>query len=218
MKIATLGLTLLALDLGGCGKVDKKDISTSHPSSNVVSTEPSTGVAQGRFNKDAKADQRLVGSPNSEVKEDFVTFAPGALAVDTDVTIRQGSDLGSTPPADLGLASGVTILGGTTPVLLGASPDTPKTVAPFTISIPVPLDTPAGAKLNLADSGAKVGLLYLVKTDAGNKIGFYAFGTSDLVGTYLRYKTSSFGWFRIVILSAAAVTTEKTTQLSPGAK
>jgi len=218
MKIATLGLLILSLPLAACGTVDKKDVSTSYPSSNVVTTEPSTGVAQGRFSKDATTDQRLVGSANSDVKEDFVTFAPGTLAVDTDVTIGQGSDLGSTPPADLGLTSGVTILGGSSPVLVGASPDPLKTVTPFTISIPVPLDTPAGAKLNLADSGAKVGLLYLVKTDAGNKIGFYAFGSGDLVGTYLRYKSSSFGWFRIVILSAAAVTTEKSTQLSPSSK
>ena len=220
MQKATLGLliTLLPCAPAGCGKVSKSEASSNKPSSNVATTEPSPGVTQGQFVATSTSNQVMVGSPNGNVAEDYITVPPGALAINTNITLGEGKDLGSTPPSDLGLAAGTVIAGGSPPVLLDANPATATTAAPFTLNIPIPLSATSSASLNLVDGTSKVGLMYLVKTATGNKVGFYALGASDLVGAYVAYKSASFGWFRVVVLSAATATAEKTTTLSPSSK
>lgn len=202
-----------------CAEVDNGDIESSQPKSNITTTESIPGKIEGDFKKNATNNQRLVGSKNSAVKENFLDVPVGALAIDTVISMQDGANGDpNSLPADLGITD-TAILGGSSPVLLGSTALL-ATTQPFTLNIPLPLATSAsGTKLNLAGKdSSKVGVLYLVKTATGNKVGLYVLGSTDLVGTIVRYKDSRFGWFRIVLLSQAASSVEKDTLREPGAK
>lgn len=205
-----------ALALTACADVDKSDLENSGPTSNVKTTT-TNGVVTGEFNKDATGDQVLVGS--GVTGETSLTIAPGSLAIDTNISMQEGGalDSGALLPTELGLGE-VAILGGSHATLLGASPST-ETSSPFTLSIPLPLgDAAAASSLNLMAGEGKVGILYMVKTAAGNKIGLYILGQDDLVGTIVKYKGGKLGWFRIVVLSSAVASTEQSTTKEPPAK
>jgi hypothetical protein len=216
MQRLNMILAAAALVLSACADVEKSDLESSTPTSNVTTTEPSPGVVTGEFKKDAAGTQRLVGT-GTATKETYLEVAPGSLAVDTAITVQEGADLGSTLPAELGLGE-VAILGGSHATMIGSNPDDTETTSPFTISIPLPMSQASGAKLNLQGGTGKVGILYLVKAASGNKIGLFILGKDDLVGTIVKYKGSKLGWFRIVVLSSAVASKEVDTTDDPAPK
>lgn len=200
------------LVLTACAKAEKDDVESDYPESNVETTETTPGVIQGSFKKDATDDQTMVGSQNSENKETYIQLPPGALAVDTTISMRDGNnDTPNALPSALEMAD-LAILGGTTPVLVGAVGIT-ETAEDFALNIPLPLAQAAASRsLALADGASKVGILYYVKVAGATRVGLYMLGQDDLVGTIVRYKGAKFGWFRIVVLSKAGKTTEVATE------
>ncbi len=219
MKYAQkLWIPLAVLALTACAKAEKDDVDSEYAESNVETSETTPGIILGQFKKDAADDQVMVGSQNSENKETFLQVPPGSLAIDTAISMQDGAnDSPNALPSALELGE-VAVLGGSTPILLEATGVT-ETTTPFTLNIPIPLSTTAaGAQLALADGTSKVAIQYLVKTSAGNKVGLFVLGEDDLLGTIVRYKGAKFGWFRIVVLSKAVATVEKSTEANPPKK
>lgn len=218
MKYAQkLWIPLAVLALTACAKAEKDDVDSEYAESNVETSETTPGVILGQFKKDATDDQVMVGSQNSENKETFLQVPPGSLAIDTAISMQDGAnDNPNVLPSALELGD-TTVLGGSTPILLEATGVT-ETTTPFTLNIPIPLSTTSSSS-GLALAGeSKVAIQYLVKTSAGNKIGLFVLGEDDLLGTIVRYKGARFGWFRIVVLSKAVATTEKSTESDPPKK
>jgi hypothetical protein len=209
--LLTVVLGVAAFVATGCAEVSKEDTSTSGPKSTVERTENEDGSVTGAFAKDATSDQTLVGA--GEHSETSILVAPGALSIDTNVTMADGAALeGNLLPEELGLEN-VAILGGTTPLSVEA--DKSEAIdGSFTLALPIPLDQvqdAEGAGLSLLAGKAKVGILYMVKTSDGNKIGLFIPGVDDLIGLVIHFKGAKFGWFRFVVLSSATETVEKST-------
>jgi hypothetical protein len=215
----TFALSLsLTFALAACAEAEKDDVSSDYASTNVTTTE-TDGTVTGSFKKDAITDQIMLGSQSSANKETFISLPPGALAIDTEISMSDGAnDNPNVLPSALELGD-TAILGGSDPVLLSSSA-VAETSSPYALNIPLPLAEVADkASLALADGTSKVGILYLVKTkDEGNKIGLFVLGQDDLIGTIVRYKGARFGWFRLVLLSKAVASVEKTTEQEPPAK
>ncbi len=218
MKYAQkLWLPLTVLTLVACAKAEKEDVGSDYVESNVETTEPSAGVIQGSFKKDAAGDQTMVGSQSGENMETFIQIPPGAIAIDTSITMQDGgNDNPNVLPSALEMAD-TAVVGGSAPILLESSA-VAETTSPFTLNIPIPLSSAAGTSLALTAGESKVGILYYVKAAAGNKVGLFVLGQDDLLGTIVRYKGAKFGWFRIVILSKAVASVEKSTQAEPPKK
>lgn len=218
MKYARkLWIPLAVLALTACAKAERDEVESDYPESNVETSETTAGVILGQFKKDATDDQVMVGSASSENKETYLEVPPGSIAIDTQISMQDGAN--DTPNAlSSALELGDTaVLGGTTPVLLEAT-GVSETTTPFTLNIPIPLSTTTSSQLALADGTSKVAIEYLVKASAGNKVGLYVLGEDDLLGTIVAYKGAKFGWFRIVLLSKAAASVEKSTESDPPKK
>lgn len=187
-----LSLSLIPLFVG-CGLLGLKqkddDSSTPEKTEEVTPKSDSEGIVVGGISTASNATQLLAASGSSAIAGSSASFPVGALLIDTDVTIQEGSSLKSDSlESILGVAQGSLADGGPA-VVVTADPST-NSVKPFSIN----LVTTASAGL----LGSTFVVVFKTVDAETGKLTIGIIPTSEITiqGTKLTIKTNRFGVFQ----------------------
>ena len=148
--------------------------------------------------------QSLQAPEGSSIAGSQITFQPGALAVDTTVTIEEGSSLASASIAsELGMDSGTSMTQASSAVVISSSAAIDAT-QPFTISLV--LDS--GTKLTLADENLELVVVYKIKkieSGSGIFVGIIPNKELTIVDGKLIFKTRFFGSYQAAYVPVEAL-------------
>jgi hypothetical protein len=164
----------------------------------VVATMESNGVATGAIDPNSTAPQQINASDNSAIAGANIVFPPGALAIETEVSIKEGDALVTDDTfAQLGIDGDGAV--GAPSVAVTSSEAIDATV-PFTIALPIP-DQSSLRGFALQDGLDNLVVLYKVtRVDAGGDFnGLIPRDEIEIDGGYAVVKSKYFGVYQAVI-------------------
>jgi hypothetical protein len=209
MKVQSLLSLILTLAMTNACDSQIEDLKSQRPSSNVAVTE-SDGVVTATISANSSTDQILVASAASKAADAQVTFPPGALAIDTEISIGEATDQSPAIMSELGSS----LVQAGSPVYIGptAAASTVEVGQALTIQLPIPLDSMGATGLVTATS--KLVLIYTIYNN-GWKSGLIPLTKENLVGAFLKVSLSGLGYFQVAYLASEASTKEVTSSVRP---
>jgi hypothetical protein len=201
MKMHILLLaTLFALSGVGCfdgalffkqsGSSSLKNKAAGETQSVTTSVDVAGGET-GRIRAGANITQTIAVSDQSSVAGTVVSFPPGTLAIDTDVTIEEGVTVATEGlAAELGIGGNIDSTGTAVSVQPTIATDP---LQPYTVSIPLPLSLAL-----TVDDLATLVVVYKVKKVSENKIvaGIVPREELELDGGTIKFSAEYFGVFQ----------------------
>lgn len=166
----------------------------------MIATVDTNGVVTGAVSANSKTTQSMQASANSPIAGSTIAFPPGALAIDTQVSMQAGASLAQSQSLQaMNVDSSVTAAA---PAVTIASSVPLDAATPFTLQIPVP----AQASLDLT-TGAPIDLnfmvvMYRVKKikDGSEYSGIIPLKLLIVAGAFVKFQTQFFGTFQAIIL------------------
>jgi hypothetical protein len=170
------------------------------PQGEVAQTRSDQGGVKTAALEPSTTETQLVqASADSNIGDVVVAFPPGAVAIATDITVREGAPLDdATLVAEVGLSPETQVKQSAPPVMISSSE--PLDLAqPMVVGLTLPADT----SLALQDDGflARVGVVYRVQVQATGELISGLKPALDLAfeDGKLLYETLYFGWFQVVV-------------------
>ncbi len=162
----------------------------------VVNAQDENGVATGSITSESGVTQVLYASSDSSIAGSSISFPPGSLAIDTDVSISVGATIASDETiSELGLDNSITAAA--PPVTFFSSVALDAAQA-FTISLPLP----DSSGLRLQESDTNIVVFYKVNKVVGGGFftGIIATENIALDKGYAVVSTNHFGTFQVAYL------------------
>jgi hypothetical protein len=181
----------------------------------TFATEEADGVVTGTFLKGEAGT--MVASPTSEVADASVDVPADALAVDTEVSIGEATDLSSALGGDLGIGQANPLVSSSAPVYIGPHAAT-EVASPLSIALPLPLASDSLGLNATTLASAKLVFMYLIYVDGGYKAGIKALTAANLVGTFVNMEVKGFGYFQIAYFADEVEETEIDSTRAPKLK
>jgi hypothetical protein len=210
MKVQSLLTLIMTMALCmGC-ESEIEEVASQRPTSNVAFTE-ADGVVTATISSASSRDQILVASAASKAADAQVSFPPGSLAIDTEISIGEATDQSAAILKELGGSSPVQA---GSPVYIGpaASGSTVEVGQALTIQLPIPLETMGASGLVTATS--KLVLIYTIY-NKGWKSGLIPLTKENLVGAFLKVSLSGLGYFQVAYLASEGTVKEVTSAIRP---
>ncbi len=205
-----LSLSLL-LVLHACGSSSSSTSpgSDSHAASQkVVLKSDVGGVAIGTVSASAALAQVVSASTSSAIKGVQVSFAPGSLATNVDITVEQADSLVSVNTA-LDLKIPTTAVSAASNAVLVESSTNVDPVKPFTLEIPLP------TSFRLSST---TGVLFRIikAADPGEVFtGFLAANDFSVVNGVVKVTAAYFGAYQVVTISGDLGTVSEAVSTAP---
>lgn len=200
-----LALLLLVVELSfiaaGCGimrrmqgdSFPQRNASTPEGATDnevVIETTESGGVVTGKLSGSSTGTQRLNASPSSSIAGSSVMFPPGAVTIDTAVTLEEGLDLSSDGAlTELGIADAQSA---SPSVVLSSDPPVNPT-KPFTVQIGT------SSSASLLEEGLVYFIVYKVLDVAANKtyVGSIPSSNVTLANGVAKFEIQFFGSYQL---------------------
>jgi hypothetical protein len=195
-----------ALALGGCtsaswltgsgsGKLEHQSVTLAS-----AAIESDAGSSSGAFVAGARFTQTLAADPDSPIAGAKMVFPPGALAIDTQITMRVGSDVSKELAGETALTQSLALSPDKVPTSVGhsveivSSADT-NTLKPFTLALPMP-----GEGLRLAGGGFLI-VIYRANDVDNNALIVGLIPTSDIrvENGQALFDTRTFGTYQLAV-------------------
>lgn len=210
MKVQSLLTLIMTAALSLACESEIEDVESQRPTSNVAFTEVD-GVVTATISSANSSDQILVASAASKAADAQVTFPPGALAIDTKISIGEATDQSTAILNELGSNS---LVQAGSPVYIGptAAGSTVEVGQALTIQLPIPLETLGTSGLVTATS--KLVLIYTIY-NKGWKSGLIPLTKENLVGAFLKISLSGLGYFQVAYLASDGTMKEVTSAIRP---
>jgi hypothetical protein len=204
VKVCTL--FVLAIAIHSCDKLEYQSFRKR-----IVSTvdRNQTDLADGRSIRSIKTNttqtQVLQGQSSSTIATASVKFSPGALNIDTNITLEEGASLAEQSFfSELG-ASGVTA-SKSAPAVVVTAEHSIDPVGSLAISVPLP-EIPASLQLTEADTYSLLVILYRLKvaTTGEYRVGFIPRSALEINADQkvASFSASYFGSFQAVFLNTS---------------
>jgi hypothetical protein len=210
MKVQSLLTLIMTTALAMACESEIEDVKSQRPTSNVAFTE-ADGVVTATISSASSSDQILVASAASKAADAQVTFPPGSLAIDTEISIGEATDQSAAILSELGASS---LVQAGSPVYIGPT-TAGATVAvgeALTIQLPIPLESMGASGLVTATS--KLVLIYTIYNN-GWKSGLIPLTKENLVGAFLKVSLSGLGYFQVAYLASEGTLKEVTSAIRP---
>jgi hypothetical protein len=210
MKVQSLLTLIMTTALSLACESEIGDVASQRPTSNVAFTE-ADGVVTATISSASSSDQILVASAASKAADAQVTFPPGSLAIDTEISIGEATDQSAAILNELGSNS---LVQAGSPVYIGptAAGSTVEVGQALTIQLPIPLEN-LGAS-GLVTSTSKLVLIYTIY-NSGWKSGLIPLTKENLVGAFLKISLSGLGYFQVAYLASDGTMKEVTSAIRP---
>ncbi|HET9237838.1 MAG TPA: hypothetical protein VFO10_11335 [Oligoflexus sp.] len=210
MKVRNLLTLIMTTALSLACESAIEDVTSQRPTSNVAFTE-ADGVVTATISSASGSDQILVASAVSKAADAQVTFPPGALAIDAEISIGEATDQSA---AILNELSSNSLVQAGSPVYIGptAAGSTVEIGQALTIQLPIPLETIGASNLVMATS--KLVLIYTIY-DRGWKSGLIPLTKENLVGAFLKVSLSGLGYFQVAYLASEGTLKEVASAVRP---
>jgi hypothetical protein len=210
MKVQSLLILIMTTALSMACESEIEDVKSQRPTSNVVITE-ADGVVTATISSASSSDQILVASAASKAADAQVTFPPGSLAIDTEISIGEATDQSAAILSELGASS---LVQAGSPVYIGptAAGSTVAVGQALTIQLPIPLESLGASGLVTATS--KLVLIYTIYNN-GWKSGLIPLTKENLVGAFLKVSLSGLGYFQVAYLATEGTFKEVTSAIRP---
>lgn len=193
LHVILLPSFLLSSCLDGPGFF-KQDSSVTSPAIEVVPDFEEDGIIKAKVDANSNITQLVSASSDSEVSGSSISLPPGSLAVATEITLEEGTNLATASMStELGLSNN-SLSGASNPLVITSSEEI-DAVQPFTLAIPI------GLELNLAESLDNLAVLYKVKKmDQGGKMvsGVYPKNKIEIKDGAAYFETKYFGSYQLV--------------------
>ena len=168
-------------------------LSNVEGASETISTSITDGATTGSFDSGSSLTQTMDADADSAISGSSVAIEPGALGVNTDVTLEEGSDISSSIFSALSVDNSVSSTG--TAVSLSSSKSM-NTKVPMTLNIP----SPSGSSL----AGIDANLVVLFQRYDANKdetfFGVIPRSKITIKDGVITFKTSKFGIYQSAFL------------------
>jgi hypothetical protein len=187
----------LAGCMNGPGFLRQSNESNQKEQSLVVEAAEENGSVTGTIAADSNLTQVIQASSNSAIAGTSVSFPPGAIAVDTAITVSSGEAVATDETvANLGVD---TTIAAAAPAVTVSSSINIDAVQPFTILLPLP----DGAQLRLTDSSENMVVFYKVEKVVAGGVwsGVITSDKISLVNGFARVETVHFGTFQVAYLT-----------------
>jgi hypothetical protein len=206
-------LTLMAL-LSGCldGPTFMKSKGTAElnnppyqPLTVVVPAREQDGGTTGAVSAASLDTQVVQAGENSEVAGASVSFPPGSIAIDTEITLSAGDEVILDAAAAASLDPGNQIVDEGVPVAVFSSVAL-DTTEDFTVSVPLP----SGSSLSLQDGAMNLAVIYRVTkvSEGADFVGLIPADEIEVAGAFARVTTPHFGTFQAVYTQVPAAKKE----------
>jgi hypothetical protein len=175
----------------------------------VESKVDANGIITGEFKAGSSVTQQLTAG--GAISGSSAKFPPGALAIDTEITMQEGASIAATSlSSKLGINAGkISSAGAAVVITSSKSIDTSK---PFTLEIPVD-----GAGLRLGDGFENLVILYKVEyaKEGTFYIGVIPRDKITVSGGVASFDTNYFGSYQAAITEVKVTEAAKTVADSP---
>lgn len=168
-----------------------------------VAAKDENGVATGAITAESGLTQVLQASSDSSIAGSSVSFPPGSIAIDTDISISAGESVASDEAiSELGLDNSITA--SAQPVTITSSVALDAAQA-FTISLPLP----DSSGLRLQDSEMNIAVFYKVNKVVAGGSFTGVIGPENIVlnNGYAVVTTMHFGTFQVAYLKHKVTST-----------
>jgi hypothetical protein len=200
-------LLLLTGCMSGPGFLKQENSSTIRNKESTVEIpvqQNADGSLTAVLSAGSAGTQSLQAPEGSSIAGSQLSFQPGSLAINTTVTIEEGSSLASASVAEeLGIGSGTTVNQASSAVVISSS-SLIDASQPFTVSLV--LDN--GSSLTLAEQNLELVVIYKVtkvESGSGTFVGIIPNKELAIVDGKLVFKTRFFGSYQAAYVPVEAV-------------
>ncbi len=209
-NFCSLSVAMLLLFCAPQTQKKKSTVSTEPIVAEVKSDE--NGVLTAKISSGSKTSQLVSASENSGIKGSAVQFPPGALSIDTDISIEEGSSLAtSSSTEELGIGDNA-LTPASSAVVLTSSTEA-DAVSPFALSIPM-LD---GMGLTIMSTDNLIVMYKIKKYKEGGKIvlGIMTKSQLTIAENKVTFSTQYFGSYQVVLTDTPITEAKQAESVKP---
>jgi len=173
----------------------------------ITATRDGNGIEVASVKAGANVTQEIKTAGDSPLAGTTISFLPGSLAVDTNISIEEGITLAVSVAAEFGISNNITSSGTAVAVQSSEGSDA---LQPFTIAISLP---PSGS-LSLTETLSRLVVIYKVRKESEGVFvaGIVPRDEIAIEGNTAKIKTKYFGVFQTAFTTN--VTEKRETQVS----